>query len=77
MSEVPGATTAVFDVHGMHCDGCVNSIKSGLQKKDGVLQVAVSLTDSSALVTYDPDRIRPEALAAAIEELGYETVQKK
>ncbi|MDQ3529838.1 MAG: heavy metal translocating P-type ATPase [Actinomycetota bacterium] len=39
---------------------------------DGVGQVAVSLTHEQALVDYDPDRVRPEAILSTLRDIGYD-----
>jgi copper chaperone len=60
-----------FEVHGMHCEGCVAAITKALQGHEGVIAQQVSLADSAAVVTYDSTKVRPGDLKAVIEELGY------
>lgn len=62
-------TTTTYDVKGMTCDHCVRAVSEEVQGVDGVDEVIVSLVDGTAVVTGDAD---PSAVAAAVEEAGYE-----
>jgi len=65
--EIPaGATTVALDVKGMHCDACAESITAELQKVDGVYVSQVSFAETHADVTYDPERVTPDAIIATI-----------
>ena len=59
-------------VAGLHCSLCTGTIEKALGRMDGVGQVAVSLTHEQALVDYDPDRIRPEAILSTLRDIGYD-----
>jgi copper chaperone CopZ len=50
----------------------VRRVTSAIQAVDGVKDVDVSLAEKRAQVTYDPARVKPAALVAAIKEAGYE-----
>ncbi len=60
-----------LDVEGMTCGSCENAIQTELGRKAGVVSVRASHTDKKAWISYDPKKIKPEQLAAAIKELGY------
>lgn len=60
-----------FAVHGMHCEGCVAAITKALQEREGVVANQVTLADSAAVVTYDPQKVNPADLKLLIEDLGY------
>ena len=63
----------VVEVKGMTCGHCVNSVTTELQKISGVQAVNVEL--STGKVSIDSDAaLDPSAVAAAIEEAGYELV---
>jgi Cu+-exporting ATPase len=66
------STSIRFPVEGMSCASCVNRIERYLRKADGVLEASVNLATESASVCYDPVRIGPEGLRAAVEAAGYE-----
>jgi Cu+-exporting ATPase len=59
-------------VRGMTCGNCARGVQQTLARTPGVVRAAVDQPKASAEVEYDPERVRPEDLAAAIRELGYE-----
>lgn len=70
VAAVPVATTTVvFEVQGMHCDGCANAIATKAGRVDGVVECDVSLEDGTATVEAEPDSIGD--VEAAIASLGY------
>ena len=64
--------TSTFHVTGMTCGGCEVGVKRAVAKLDGVEDVTASYKQGSAVVTYDPARLKPASIVAAIEKLGYE-----
>lgn len=60
-----------FHVEGMTCGGCVIGTRAALKKLDGVQDADASYEDSSAWALYDPAKVTPERMIAAIKELGY------
>ncbi|MCE5269920.1 heavy metal translocating P-type ATPase [bacterium] len=61
---------------GMHCANCVAHVEKALTggKVPGVLAASVNLASESARVRFDSARPDLEALAAAVEEAGYQAV---
>ncbi len=47
-------------------------VTAALKQVDGVSDAQVSLAEKRAVVVYDPARVQPAALAAAIRDAGYE-----
>ena len=70
-----GLARADFDVAGMDCGGCVIGTRAALRKLDGVQQADASYDDATskgtAWAVYDPSKVTPERMMAAIRELGY------
>ncbi len=64
---------AVFQVTGMACDGCEVAVKMAVKKLDGIHQVDASYKEGSAVVSYDPSKVTPEEIEAAIEKIGYQS----
>lgn len=66
---------AEFDVAGMDCGGCVISTRAALRKVDGVTQADATYDEATgegtAWAVYDPAKVTPERLMAAIRQLGY------
>ena len=67
------ATRSTFEVRGMSCGHCVNSVQSEVSAIDGVTAVDVDLATGQVTVTSDTP-IDPVAVTAAVEEAGYEVV---
>lgn len=63
---------AVLTIKGMHCEGCVKSITSLLEKHVGVTKADVSLEKEIAEVLFDVSHTTVEELISAIAEAGFE-----
>ena len=66
------AQTLKMSVSGMTCGNCSRSVERKLSATPGVSKATVDLLNASAIVEYDPDVVKPDALANAIRQLGYE-----
>ena len=75
VSEQTQTAQATLNISGMHCENCVVSIEKGIKELDGIDSVAVSLTDSTAMVMFDPAKVDVEKIGKAIEGRGF-TVKK-
>ncbi len=73
-TALPMAITAYVAVSNLECVHCATWIRNGLLKLDGVLVVEIFFRNSLGIVavTYDPLRVRPFALLAAVETAGKE-----
>ncbi len=65
MSEV------LFQVEGMHCDGCARTLQILLEREPGVKRASVSFDQACARVVYDPAMVGKPELVAALERPGY------
>ena len=67
---------APADVHvdlaltGMTCASCANRIEKSLNRLDGVT-ASVNFATEKAAVDFDPGRVAPDELVAAVESVGY------
>lgn len=69
---------AVLDVPGMNCSLCPISVRKALTRVPGVIDASAELASKRAVVNYDPDKITPEQLAAAVTNAGFPaTVRSK
>jgi len=59
-------------VRGMTCQNCTRSVERTLAATPGVTKATVDLSSASARVEYDPSLVKPEVLANAVRDLGYE-----
>jgi P-type Cu+ transporter len=65
------AVRIVLPVEGMTCAACSNRVGRALSKLDGVEVANVNFATHRAAVTYDPSRVVPDQLKAAVEKVGY------
>lgn len=66
-------STAQFEIHGMTCASCVNSIEKAVSAQPGIISIKVSLLAERATVDYDPNVIQSETdIAHMIEDVGFE-----
>lgn len=69
--------TVTLDVKNMTCAVCPITVKKSLEKVSGVSAVKVDFDKKTAIVIYDPDKTRPEALTRATTNAGFpSTIQK-
>ncbi|HPP36618.1 MAG TPA: copper chaperone CopZ [Clostridiales bacterium] len=62
-------------VNGMSCSHCENSVKKAVSALDGVDGVSVDLAGKKVCVEYDPEKVSIDAIAAAIEDQGYDVAR--
>ena len=62
---------STINISGMHCENCVASVEKGVKELDGIVSVAVSLNDSTAVVSYDTSKLELAKIEEAIEKRGY------
>ncbi|SIN79698.1 heavy metal translocating P-type ATPase [Vannielia litorea] len=70
MRDTPVAN-ARLTVSGMTCGKCSARVEAALLATPGVQSATVTRTSGEAITLYDPSKISPEALAAAVTEAGY------
>lgn len=64
--------TTRLKIQGMTCGGCVNSVKTVLERLSGVDQVDVSLENAEAVIQYDPSLASIDQLKTAISDAGFD-----
>ena len=64
-------TKATYDVKGMSCDHCVNSVSNEIGKLPGVTDVAVDL-DSGKVTVTSATPLDADSVRAAVDEAGFE-----
>jgi len=64
--------TIHLTVRGMTCGNCARMVAQTLTDTPGVSKATVDLQAAKATVQYDSGVVKPEALADAVRELGYE-----
>ena len=66
-----GTTHEQFNVGGMSCSFCAESIKKAYSRTDGVEDVDVSLAHEEVLVQYDDDLLSEVEVKDTLRDLGY------
>lgn len=61
-----------FNVHGMHCAGCANSVEKALKTVDGVTQAEVNIATEKARVSMSGTPPAFSDLKQAVKEAGFE-----
>jgi copper ion binding protein len=61
----------------MQCDTCAETIKSAVEKVQGVQSVSVDLKKKMAHVNFDPAKTNQEKIEKAIAAAGYDANQTK
>lgn len=64
------ATTAILPIEGMSCASCVAKIEKALNSMDGVYDAVVNFGTEKAIVRFDPQKVNPKDLKAAVESVG-------
>ncbi len=59
-------------IDGMTCGGCESSIKTALERLDGVQVLEASHEEGTVELFYDSDRAGRDDLVGAVEEAGYD-----
>lgn len=61
-----------FNVQGMSCAGCAQSIERRLLSTAGVQTATVDLASATANIEYDESVTNPNSLEKVIEALGFD-----
>lgn len=63
-----------YQVKGMSCAICKNTIEKQLNKLDGVRQCQVNLLENDMIIDFDENKINIDKIAATVDHLGYELI---
>eukprot|EP00798_Chlamydomonas_sp_ICE-L_P022123 gene22123-29183_t len=64
--------SAVLSVKGMTCAACSSAVEVALCNTPGVTRATVALLQETAEVEFDENKVSAEALAEAVEDVGFE-----
>ena len=67
-------TAVTFNVRGMSCTGCAQSIERRLLTTAGVQSASVDLSAGAAVVDYDENVTTTDSLEKVIESLGFDVL---
>src|SRR5882757_7144069 len=61
-----------FHVSGMSCASCASSVETILSSREGISRADVSFPNHSVQVEYSPDKVTPQQMKVARQEIGYD-----
>jgi mercuric ion transport protein len=64
--------TLKFDVEGMTCSGCENTVQRKITEIEGVVEVSAHHVEKNAIVKFDASKTNVETIEKAISNAGYE-----
>jgi copper chaperone CopZ len=65
------ATRLNLRIEGMHCASCAMAIDMELEDLPGVAEARTSYARGTTEVIFDPQRVAPDAIVAAVRKAGY------
>lgn len=72
LANVKSHQKTEFNVSGMSCANCAQSIERSLLRQPEVDSAVVNFAGGKVVVSYDPDRTDPDRLADVIRETGFQ-----
>lgn len=70
-STLANAALAEYQIEKMTCGSCISNIETALVGLDGVGSVDINLTSNRGRITYDPNQLDSQTIAATISSAGY------
>jgi len=67
--------TIELDVTGMECVNCASSIKTYLEKLNGIHNVEINFTSEVANVSFNPNVLGKKEIISDIRKLGYDVIE--
>lgn len=65
-----------FDINGMTCTACANTIERQLSKLEGVESVAVNYATEQMHINYHTDALTTVDIMSAVDKVGYEAIDR-
>lgn len=66
-----------FEIEGMHCASCANTIERGIKKIPGVEKANVNYALNNASVSYDVEKVTEQMLHDVVSREGYKVAMPK
>lgn len=66
-----------FNIQGMTCEACTQTINLALSKVPGVLEYKTEFKDGSSLVKFDTSKTTEQVITKAVNETGYKVSDAK
>lgn len=75
-TQVAAVQTMTFDVENMTCALCPVTVKTAMERGEGVRSVEIDFDAKTATVAFDPSMTTVEEIAAASTNAGYPATPK-
>ena len=59
-------------VSGMHCPGCVTSVKETLLSVHGIIKAEIDIINDTATVEFIENKVTIDKLVSIVENIGFE-----
>lgn len=69
--------TKTFDIEGMTCASCAQTVEKTAQALPGTKKAAVNLATEKLMIEFDESLLTEEAIKKAIKKTGYELISKQ
>ncbi len=69
--------TVKYKIEGMTCDGCARTIERVVRRVQGVKEAKVSYRGRTGVFAFDPGKVSPDQISAAINDTGHYSVAGK
>ena len=67
----------IYEIKGMSCVICKNTVEKGIKSIDGVNDCKVNLLENEATINFDENKVTVETIQKKVAELGYEMIVNK
>lgn len=74
---MPQIETIVIRIPDIHCSSCIAKIEKHLKEQIGIDQANINLSNSEALIQFDPSKTSKQKILSQIKTLGYTPLEKK
>ncbi len=69
--------TVEYNVTGMTCGGCANSVRRVVSRNKGVTDIEVENMENRVVVTYDESQLDDQTIIDQINRLGFKAAVKQ
>ncbi|MBI4639763.1 MAG: copper-translocating P-type ATPase [Candidatus Tectomicrobia bacterium] len=66
-----------FDIIGMHCVNCSQTIERALKRSPGILKVSVNFSTENGMVEYDDTLLNKKKIYELVKNAGYKAIDKR
>jgi len=72
LAQAASIKTVNLNIEGMECGSCAASVKSALQKLDGVKEIDITFEKKGGTVEFDPAKVDEKKIVETVNKAGFE-----